>query len=129
MRGVETRILVAFDDEYHAFRGVIAAGISVLRPRTDVAIARLDELEEEIKRFAPHMVICSQPNIADPGGTLGWVELSLDPSRPAKVCIGGRRWESTEPTLELLLAVIDEAEERIQAKVECPDCADRKNSF
>jgi hypothetical protein len=34
----------------------------------------------------------------------------LDSTRPTKISLGGRRFESTNPTLETLLAVIDEAE-------------------
>ncbi len=128
MRGtVETRILVAFDDEYHAYRGVIAAGISVLRPRTEVAIVGLDQLEQEVERFDPHVVICSQPDTADPGSRVGWVELSLDPDRPAKVCVGGRCSEFSYLMLEGLLAVIDEAEELIRTKNRAHRLPGRKN--
>ena len=45
---------------------------------------------------------------------MAWVELSVDPTRPSKICVGGRYSESTNPTLEVLLAVIDEVEELIQ---------------
>jgi hypothetical protein len=38
---------------------------------------------------------------------------SLDSTRPSKVCVGGRYAESTNPTLEVLLAVIDEVKELI----------------
>jgi hypothetical protein len=47
----------------------------------------------------------------DPGGRIAWVELSLESTRPSKVCVGGRYSESINPTLEVLLAVIDEVEE------------------
>jgi hypothetical protein len=45
---------------------------------------------------------------------IAWVELSIDSTRVTKVCLGGRYSEVTNPTLEVLLAVIDEVEELIR---------------
>ncbi len=74
----------------------------------------LDMLGEEVERFDPELVICSRPNTVDPGGRIAWVELSIESTRPSKICVGGRYSESTNPTLEVLLAVIDEVDEFIQ---------------
>ncbi len=93
---------------------MIASAIRVLRPHTEVETATLDALGEAVERFDPQLVICSRPNTVDPGGRVAWVELSLDPTRPSQICVGGRNSESTNPTLEALLAVIDEVEELIQ---------------
>jgi hypothetical protein len=112
---VKTHILVAFDDEHRAYRGVIAAGIQLLRPHTEVSSAGLAQLQREIERFDPQVVICSQPNSVDPGDRLAWIEIPLDPDHLAKVCIGGRRSESSHLLLEEVLAVVDEAE-RIMRK-------------
>jgi F420-dependent methylenetetrahydromethanopterin dehydrogenase len=107
-------ILVALEVDYRAYRDVIAAAIRVLRPHAEIETTTLDTLGEEVERFDPDLVICSRPNTVDPGGRVAWVELSLDPTRPSKICVGGRYSESTNPTLEALLAVIDEVEELIQ---------------
>jgi hypothetical protein len=93
---------------------VISSAIRVLRPHTEVETATLEALAEAVERFDPELVICSRPNTVDPGGRMAWVELSFDPTRPSKICVGGRYSESTNPTLEVLLAVIDEVEELIQ---------------
>jgi hypothetical protein len=58
---VQMRVLVAFGDEHRAYREVIAAGIRILRPRTDVATATPAEIEGEIGRFDPQVVVCGQP--------------------------------------------------------------------
>jgi hypothetical protein len=112
--GVEIRILVSFEPEYHAYQGVIAASIRILRPHTEVETTSLDTLGQEVERLDPELVICSQPNTVDLGGRIAWVELSIDPARVSKVCVAGRYWESTNLTLEVLLAVIDEVEDLIR---------------
>jgi hypothetical protein len=43
------RVLVAFGDEYRAYREVIAAGIRMLRPQVEVATATPAELEGELE--------------------------------------------------------------------------------
>ena len=104
-------MLVAIEDEYRAYREVIAAGLQALRSGTEVAAVGLDQLEAELARLNPGVVVCSRPgSLAEVEGRLAWIELSLNPTRPTKISLGGRRFESTNPTLETLLAVIDEAE-------------------
>ena len=89
---------------------MIAAGVAALRPGAEVTTAGLDRLEGELARLDPEVVVCSGPEPAGLGVGLAWVELPLDPTRPTKISLGGRRSETTNPTLETLLAVIDEAE-------------------
>jgi len=107
---VQTRVLIAIENEYRAYREVIAAGIGTLRPGTEVTTVELDWLEGELARLDPEVVVCSRPDPAGPGVRRAWIELSLNPTRPARISLGGRRSESTNLTLETLLAVIDEAE-------------------
>jgi F420-dependent methylenetetrahydromethanopterin dehydrogenase len=93
------------------YRSVIATALRMLRAHAKVETANLGELREEIERFDPQFVICTQPNTLDPGGILAWVELSLDRNRPTKVCVGGRYSERTALLgLEELLGIIDDAE-------------------
>ena len=116
------RVLVAFEDDYRTYQGVIASALRVLRPHTEVQTAALDALGEAVERFDPELVICSEPNTVDPGGRMAWVELSIDPTRPSKICVGGRYSESTNPTLEALLAVIDKVEELIRTNNHLRGC-------
>jgi F420-dependent methylenetetrahydromethanopterin dehydrogenase len=119
---VYLRVLVAFEDDYRTYQGVIASALRVLRPQAEVQTATLDALGEAVERFDPELVICSGPNTVDPGGRMAWVELSVDPTQPSKICVGGRYSESTNPTLEALLEVIDEVEELIQANNHIRGC-------
>ena len=109
--GREIRILVVFEGDYRAYRDVLAVGIRILRPRVEVETADLEALEEEVARFEPQVLICSRTEPVDSGGWAAWVELSVDPTRPTRVSVGGRHYERTNPTLEELLGIIDEAEQ------------------
>ncbi len=108
------RILVAFEDDYRAYADALAKAISAARPHLDVATLGLEALQTEVTRLDPHVVICSSPNPAanqQEEGKLAWVELSVDPHRPSKFCVSGRRWESLNPSLEELLGVVEETEQ------------------
>ena len=72
--------------------------------------ADLGPLRERVTRFDPHLVVASVPNAVDPGGRAAWVELSPDPERPSRACVGGQRWEALNPSLEDLLSVAHETE-------------------
>ena len=97
-------------DDYRAYREVIAAGIRILRPRAEVETAALEALEEELERFDPQLVICSRHKQIESGGKPAWIEISLDPTLLTKISVGGRYLERSNPTVETLLEVIDELE-------------------
>lgn len=100
---------MAFEDGYDIYRDVIASVIETLRPHVEVTTARLETLEAELARLEPQMVICGRSETADPpNDRLAWVEIPMDPVRPAKIYLGGRTSESHGPTLETLLKIIDE---------------------
>jgi hypothetical protein len=101
---------VALEDEYRVYREMIAAAIAVLHPQAKTETTGLDTLREEMRRFDPQVVVCSHPNTVEPGGRPAWVELPLDPTRPIKICVGGRHSELSSPALEVLLWVIEETE-------------------
>ena len=107
------RVLVAFGDEHRAYREVIAAGIRILRPQVEVATATPAEVEGEVGRFDPQVVVCGASAPADPGDVPAWVELPVEPQRPARIRVGGSRRTSVNLDLEGLLAIVDEAEELV----------------
>jgi hypothetical protein len=101
---------VALEDDYRVYRETITVCLQILRSGAETKSVGLEALEEEIERFEPQVVICSGRKAVDQGGRLAWIELSLDPTSPTKISVGGRRWERTNSTLEELLEVIDEVE-------------------
>lgn len=116
MTVTRTHVLVAFGDEYRAYREAIAAGVRLLRPHTEVSTAGPDDLGAELERFGPHMVVCGVPGRPDPGHTPAWVELPAEVGRTARVRVGDRRREVAGLTLAGLLGVVDETEEFVRAK-------------
>jgi hypothetical protein len=120
--GIDVRVLVAIEDDYRIYREVIAAGICVLRPRTEVETAPMRELEEQIERFDPQLVICSRPNTLASRRCAGWVELPLDPTRPTKICVAGRYSKRINPAIDVLIAVIDEVEQLLLTNDDFEGC-------
>ena len=118
----KTRILIAFEDEYRAYREFMAGAVRVHRPRVEVTVTGLGTLGEEVARFDPHLVICSHPNIVDPGGRPAWFELPPDPEQLAEICMGGEHSETHNPALEEMLWVIDETERLVRKKQYLGNC-------
>jgi len=73
----QTRVLVAIEDEYRAYREVIAAGLQALRSGTEVAAVGLDQLEAELACLDLEVVICSRS-----GGTTEAEASSLGSNSP-----------------------------------------------
>ena len=116
------RVLVSFEDLRCVYRETIAAALTDLRPALEVRSVALGELEWELRRFDPHVVVCSRPNGEEyPGGRGAWVHIptddeTSDDERLAEVCLEGERWRTEGPPLAELLGVVDEAEERLRER-------------
>ena len=106
----ELRLLVAFEDEYLAYRGAISAAIRQLRPRVRVKASDTDVLRRELALFAPQAVISSGPEAPDARGRIAWVELPVEPDRTAWARLGDRHLELSNPSLGKVLEMVDEAE-------------------
>ncbi len=120
---VKTRILVAFEARYHVYQGAIASAIRKQRPQVEVATAEPGEFKVKMARFDPHMVICTRTNTVIPNGRLAWIEFfSLDPEMLAAICLNGEYWESDNPGLEELLAIVDETDRLARTKHDLGDC-------
>jgi hypothetical protein len=112
------QMLLAFDEEYRVYRDVIAGALRALRPRAKVSTSTLEELGAN-RGVRPGPRDQHASNSVDPGGRHAWVELSVDPLRPTKICVGGCRSERTNPSVEMLLTVVDEVE-RVVAEGDDP---------
>ena len=107
---VRMRVLVVYEDSYRSYGQTMVGAIRGNRPNVEATIVQVRELEAEVGRFDPHLVVCNRPNSIDPGGRVAWVRLSDDPDEPSEFCLAGRRWESENPELEEVLEIIDKME-------------------
>ena len=104
------RVLLAFDREYRVYVEALAHTIRTFRPYAQVALTNTDGLEAEVERFDPQLVICTSSipsNPVDPQ-LIASLELSPEPDQASRFRVGERYWESTNPTLDETLSVVDE---------------------
>lgn len=90
------RILVA--NAPRAYREVIAAAVQARAPELGVSTSEPDEIDGEVARLKPHLVVCSRLTEAVRAGAPAWVMLYPDGERRVEVSIGGD--QTTLPDLE-----------------------------
>ena len=103
------RLLLAFDREYRVYVEALANAIRTSRPYAQVALTNTAGLEAEVERFDPQLVICSSSipsNPVDPQ-LIASLELCPEPDNASRFRVGERYWESTNPTLDETLSVVD----------------------
>jgi hypothetical protein len=121
------RVLVAFEDVRSAYSRVMARAIRELRAGLEVRSIVLEELERELVRFDPHVVVCSRPNATHPTKRGAWVHIPSDDGleddeRLARICLDGEHWRTDGPLLKELLEVLDETHERLREGTLSEDC-------
>ena len=104
------RVLVAFEDEYRAYRGAISTAVQDLRPRVCVEASGTDTLPRELARFEPQAVICTLPEGPETDDRIAWIELPLEPDRTARARLAHRRFDLANPALQTILEIIDDAQ-------------------
>ena len=109
----ELRILLT--NEPRSYREAIAGTFRALKPNTQVFVAEPEELDAEVERLRPQLVVCSRATPTVEVTTLVWVELYPGHGSISTVSICGER--STVVGIELadLLSAIDRAENLAKA--------------
>jgi hypothetical protein len=103
-------VLLVFEEEYRLYIEAIAEAIRTFRSYLNVAVIDSEKLEAEVERFDPQLIITSSSiptNPVDPQ-LIASIEISPEPDQLSRFRIGGRYWESTNPTLGEILSVVDE---------------------
>jgi hypothetical protein len=102
------RILVAC--ELQSYRQALAAAFRELRPDVEVFEAEKEDLDREVERLAPDLVVCSglTPRVEDLAPS--WVELYPDHGARSVVSVLGERSIVEDIQLSDLLSIIDRSE-------------------
>ncbi len=104
------RILISYEESHRVYGDALERALRGLRPGAEVAACSLGSLGRRVGSFDPDLVVSSRPNTVDPGGRAAWYKLSPEPDEPSEACLGGRRRQRPNPTLEDLLWFIAEVE-------------------
>ena len=119
---VEMRVLIAYEECHHIYSDAVEDLLRRCRPYILVMNVPLEELEDQLERFVPHLVVCSESNTVAFGGVAAWIELSPEPTAPSKFCVGGQHSEAINPRLAELLVVVDEAEKLVRRGTKLAGC-------
>ena len=108
------RILLA--NEPRAYREVIAAAFRQLRPQHDVIVVAPDDLDAEVVRLDPQLVLCSRLTPSVQIRPIAWVLLYPVGETQSVICMDGQ--QTTVPDLEFnrLLEIVDRTEELAQLR-------------
>ncbi len=99
------RVLVA--NEPRCYRDVVAATLGVLRPGAEVTAVEPIDIDAELSRLRPHLVVCSRLTEAVEARAGAWVLLYPEGENRAVVSVDGQR--TTQPNIRFddLLRTVD----------------------
>ena len=122
------RILLAFEEDYRSYGGVIASAIRVLRPHVEVAITDPKGLEREVDRLRPHLIVSSRPKTTVRSPTMAWIKVASDkPTQPSEIWLGQDRWETVDPVMKTITQTVDSIEEKLASPELIEDRSRRVN--
>ena len=105
------KVLLACDGVHRPYLEAIANAIRAFRSYVTATVIDLEELETEVERLDPQLVMVSGSSVpsnpVEPQ-LLGHIEVFPESERPSKFQVGERSWESTTPTVGEILSVVDE---------------------
>lgn len=104
------RVLVAFGDEYRAYREAIARALQALRPSTQVTVAPLEAIPAQVYELEPHVVICAGGSDAVSVRDTTWVTVPTEAGVPSSISCGDFYREFGDLSLTELLTVLDRIE-------------------
>ena len=121
-------ILLAFEEDYRSYRGVIAAAIRVLRPHVEVSTTDPEGLEREVARLRPQLIVSSRPKTTFRLPTMAWIKVASDkPTQPSEVWLGQDRWETVDPVMKTITQIVDSIEQKLASPEHVEDLSRRVN--
>ena len=104
------RILVTITPRM--YREAIALSLREHRPGYEVRIAAPEDVEEEVRAFAPRLLVRHDTDGLDPRALTNvpcWIEVLYSDSMDARISMDGRVEKSRDISTDVLLRVADEA--------------------
>lgn len=101
------RLLVA--NEPRAYREVLSAAFTALRPEIEIFTAEADSLDREYRRLLPELVLCHKLTSLIEREAPAWILLYPDEGPLTITCLHGERNTVADMDLNKLIAIIDEA--------------------
>lgn len=95
-------------NEPRCYREAIAAALRELRPEVEVHDVEAADLDAEVLRLQPEMVICSALTWSVATTPLSWVVLYPDGGSRTELCVAGERTTLENAEFSHLLAAVDE---------------------
>lgn len=103
-------IRILMTHEPRAYRETMAAALRHLRPGAEVVASEANALAAGVDRWRPHLVITSDPNLAELVPRSSSVLLYPRGSGEVVVSVAGRCQAPADFTIDALLEVIDQTE-------------------
>lgn len=107
MPNMETIRHVLVANELASYRESIAAVLRFSFPDIEVFEATAADLNREVLRVRPEMVICSRVTSLVKERVSNWVELYPECEPLSKFCVGGESFVREQVDLKDLLAIVD----------------------
>lgn len=102
------RVLISFTPGYVAYGEAFFLGLLGSRPKAQMRLVPFREAGEAVARFQPHLVI-SDGVVAAPGAAKA--RIASEPTEPSTMRLGGVVRTVVNPSLEDLLAFVEEVAE------------------
>ena len=102
------RVLVAIAPR--SYREAVALYLHRHRPQAEVSIASPEDLDGEVGRSYPHLVVCNAPSEAVREVTIAWIRIILGDSLDADLSINGHSRRVEDVRMNDLLEVFDRTE-------------------
>lgn len=109
------RIVIA--NSPRMYRESLAISIIREHPQFEVLIVPPHELDGQVERFKPHVLINDGADTDAPDGVLLWIGIMIDDHLNARIAVNGKISELRDISFTDLLAALDEVTEILSADV------------
>ena len=100
------RVMVA--NEPRSYRETISYAIAELRPGIEVLTVEPEDLDDEVLRVSPQLVVCSQVTDLVEREAPAWIELYPDLGSESVVSLDGQMTIYPDMDLDTILSIVDE---------------------